>query len=387
VVEKKDQMADFEEFIPAHIRALSLYSPGKPVRQAAHETGLDSIIKLASNENPFGPSPKAMAALREAAALGNYYPDNDCTELRQKLAERNQLKPEQILVTAGTTQLLDIISRTLLGPGLSALTSERTFIVYSIMVGATGGQLIYAPMKDDAYDLDAIAAAITPQTRIVFLSNPNNPTGTMFDADAADRFLKKLPRHVLVVLDEAYCDFAAAFAKRAGIEYTHSLNYVREGQNVIVLRTFSKAHGLAGVRVGYGLGPPVLLQHFARLRPAFAVSGVAEAAAIAALDDDDHVRQAVENNLTESKWLMEQLKALGIRVVPTCASFIYFDCGEDSATLAKRIQEDGIIVRPLALWGAPQAVRVTVGKPEQNRRFIAALKHAIAGQAVRAAAR
>ena len=376
-------MSDFEQFIPAHIRALSAYSPGKPARQAARESGLSDILKLASNENPFGPSPRALEAISRAAAETNFYPDNESSELRQALAERHHLPQEQILVTGGSTQLIDIICRTLLAAGLNAVTSERSFIVYPMMARAAGGQIIQAPMQGDAYDLEAIAAAVTPQTRIVFLSNPNNPTGTMFDAPAADRFLDRLPDHVLVVLDEAYSDYATAFASQRGIEYSHSLDYVRQARNVIVLRTFSKAHGLAGLRVGYGLGPATLLAHFSHMRTAFSVSGIAEAAALAALDDEQHIRQAVESNLRESKRLEEELRSLGARVVPTSGNFIYFDCGEDAAALAKRIQGEGIILRPLGPWGAPTALRVTVGTPPQNRRFMAALKHAMERAAAR----
>jgi len=367
-------MNDFEKFIPEHIRSLAAYAQGKPIRQAASESGLSSIIKLASNENPFGPSPKALAAMREAAASGNFYPDNENLELRGKLAERHNISPEHILVTAGTTQFIDIISRTLLGPGLNAVTSEKTFIVYAIAVRAAGGEYIQAPMRGEAFDLDAVAAAVNESTRVVFLANPNNPTGTMFDAAATDRFLARLPEQVLVVLDEAYCDFAQSFATQRRIEYSHSLDYVRKGKNIVVLRTFSKAHGLAGIRVGYGFGPPKLLQHLARVRTAFSVSGVAEAGAIAALDDHAHVAQAVQNNLEESKWLEGKLRELGFTQVPTSASFIYFDTGEAAGELARRLQAEGIIVRPMTIWGGPQAIRVTVGTPEQNRKFVVALK-------------
>jgi histidinol-phosphate aminotransferase len=367
-------MTDFEQYIPQHIRELAAYTPGKPIRQAQSESGTDSIIKLASNENPFGPSPKALAAIAQAAGSGNFYPDNDNLELRRKLAKLHDLSLDEILVTAGTTQFIDILSRTLLAPGLNAVSSEKTFIVYAIAVRAAGGEYHQVTMRDHAFDLDALLRAIDERTRLVFLANPNNPTGTMFDAAATDKFLARVPDHVLVVLDEAYCDFAQSFAKKRSVDYSHSLDYIRQGKNIIVLRTFSKAHGLAGIRVGYGFGPQKLLQHFSRVRTAFAVSCVAEAAAVAALDDHRHVAQAVESNLRESVWLEQSLRELGCDPVPTNASFIYFECGEDAGELARRIQAQGIIVRPLGVWGSPQAIRVTVGTPEQNRRFIAALK-------------
>lgn len=367
-------MSDFEQYIPQHIRELATYTPGKGIRQAQSESGAASVIKLASNENPFGPSPKAVAAMAEAAEAGNFYPDNENLELRRKLAARHDLALDEILVTAGTTQFIDILCRTLLGPGMNAVSSEKTFIVYAIAVRAAGGEYRQVTMRDHAFDLDALLGAIDERTRLVFLANPNNPTGTMFDAAATDRFLARVPDHVLVVLDEAYCDFAESFAKQTGANYSHSLDYVRQGKNVVVLRTFSKAHGLAGIRVGYGFGPPKLLQHFSRVRTAFAVSCVAEAAAVAALDDHEHVSRAIENNLRESKWLHQSLRDLGFSPVPTNTSFIYFETGEDAGELARRIQAQGIIVRPLGVWGSPQAIRVTVGTPEQNRKFIAALK-------------
>jgi histidinol-phosphate aminotransferase len=376
-------MSDFEQFIPAHIRALHAYSPGKPARQAARESGLTDVLKLASNENPFGPSPRALEAISRAAKEANFYPDNDSSELRRALAERHNLPEEQILITGGSTQLIDILCRTLLAPGLNAVTSERSFIVYPMLTRSAGGEIVQAPMTGDAYDLDAIAHAITPATRIVFLSNPNNPTGTMFDAGATDRFLDQLPNHLLVVLDEAYCDYATAFAAQRGMEYSHSLDYVRQGRSLIVLRTFSKAHGLAGLRIGYGMGPAKLLVHFSHMRTAFSVSGIAEAAALAALDDEQHIRRAVESNLGESKRLEQELRSLGARVVQTSGNFIYFDCGEDAGALVKRIQAEGVIVRPMGPWGAPTAVRVTVGTPTQNRRFMAALKHAMERAAAR----
>ena len=375
-------MKDFDEMISEHIRGLARYVPGKPIRQAERESGV-RCIKMASNENPFGPSPKAVEAIRAAVANANFYPDNDCADLRQTLAERHQLQAEQVLVTDGSTALLDHIARTLLGPGRNAVTSERSFIVYPIVTQAAGGKLIRVPMREHAFDLDALLAAIDANTRVVYLANPNNPTGTLFDAAATDRFLDRVPEHVLVVLDEAYVDFAAHFARAQGIEYSHSLDYVRQGRHVIVLRTFSKAHGLAGLRVGYGFGPPSLLQALARVRPAFSVSGVAEAGALAALADTAHVQKAVDNNAVEAPRLARELSALGLNPVPTCANFLYFDVGEESVAFARRLQAEGIIVRALSAWGAPHCIRVTVGTPEQNQAFLAALKKTLQQAPVR----
>jgi histidinol-phosphate aminotransferase len=230
-------------------------------------------------------------------------------------------------------------------------------------------------MRHDTYDLNAIAAAINEHTRVVILANPNNPTGTMFDADATERFLSRAPEHVLVVLDEAYYDFANFFASQRGITYTRSLDYVRSGRpNVLVLRTFSKAHGLAGLRLGYGCGHPELLQYFGRLRNAFSVSAVAQAAGLAALRDEEHVRRTVENNAAGAAWLMPRLTELGLRAVETSANFIYFEVEEDANAFSRRMQAEGVIVRSLVPWGIPNGIRVTIGTPDQNEKFVDALK-------------
>lgn len=369
------------DLIPPHIRSLVGYVPGKALRQAQRESGV-TMIKLASNENPFGPSPGAVEAIRGAATEVNLYPDNDASELRLELAARHQIAPEQIFLADGSLGLLDILARTLLGPGLNCITSERSFISYPIVTQAAGGKLITTPLRNDTYDLDAIAAAINEDTRVVILANPNNPTGTMFDGDATDKFLFRVPDHVLVVLDEAYSDFATHFAAERGITYSRSMDYVREGRkNVIVLRTFSKAHGLAGIRLGYGCGDPELFHYFGRVRNSFSVSVIAQAAGLAAIRDEDHIRRTVENNAEGAKWLFPQLAELGLRAVPTSANFIYFEVDEDANAFAKRMQAEGVIVRSLVPWGIPNGIRVTIGTPDQNELFVRALRNVC--QAVR----
>ncbi len=355
--------------MPEHVRALGAYTPGKPLRQAERESGV-RMIKMASNENPLGPSPKALEALRAVEPQAHLYPDNDVSQLRLRLAELHGVRLEQIVVDNGSTALLGAISRTLLRPGLNAITSERSFIIYPLATKAAGGRCITAPMKGDGYDLDAIAAAIDDDTRIIFIANPNNPTGTLIDAPRMDAFLRKVPEHVIVVLDEAYCDFATDLAAARGLEYSHSLDYVRQERNVVVLRTFSKAHGLAGLRVGYGVGPGVLMQYFNRMRTTFSVSALAQAAALAALDDQEHIRKTIANNRRGAEFLMSRLSEMGYRPIPTFANFIYFDAGEDAAAFSKRLQASGIIVRPLGPWGSPTAIRVTIGTPEQNELFL-----------------
>ncbi len=367
-------MSKFEKVVPQHVRALGGYVPGKPIKDAERESGV-RCIKMASNENPFGPSPRAVEAMQRAAEDANLYPDNEVASLRQRLAKLHGVGTENILVTAGSTSFLTIIGRTLLAPGLNAVTSERSFIIYPIATEAPGGRLITVAMRGDTFDLDRILAAINPETRIVFIANPNNPTGTLLAPAELDRFMSQVPEQVCVVLDEAYCDFAQYLARQRGVEYSHSMQYVHAGRNIVVLRTFSKAHGLAGARVGYGIAPAEQISYFSRMRTVFSVTHVAEAAALAALEDEPHIRKTLENNAAGVEYLTKKIGEMGLRVVPTWANFLYVEVGEDAASLGKRMQDEGIIIRPLTgKWGAPQAIRITVGTPEQNRQCVTTLK-------------
>jgi histidinol-phosphate aminotransferase len=370
-------MTDFSKLVPAYVQKLVSYKPGKSLRQAALESGM-RCIKMASNENPFGPSPLAIEAMQAAANEVNFYPDNGVTELTARLAEIHGVETAKILVTAGSSALLDIMARTLLGPGLNAITSKLSFIVYPIVTRATGAQFIEVPTVNDGYDLDRIAETVDVNTRLVYLSNPNNPAGTILGASAIDRFLDQLPPHVITVLDEAYYDYGSYFAAERGFDYSHALDYVRQGRRVVVLRTFSKSHGLAGVRVGYGMGPAELMGYFARLKPAFMVSSLGEAAALAALADADHIRHALETNAAEAKLLIPAIADMGIHVTPTWTNFLFCRVGEDAGSLCRTLQENGVIVRHMSgSWGAPDAFRVTIGTPEQNQHLLGALKRAM----------
>jgi histidinol-phosphate aminotransferase len=372
-------MSRFFDLVSKPAREMEGYAPNTAPRQAAAEH--PRIIKLDSNENPFGPSPLAIHAMRPALGVSHSYPDDDCGELRHRLSEFHTVPVEQVLVTAGSTALLSLLCQTLLAPGLNAVTSERSFVVYAMAVQAAGAQLIEAPMRqdpmgpeEDGFDLDAILNTIDENTRIVFLANPNNPTGTVCDAAAIDQFLAAVPAHVVVVLDEAYYEFAAHFAALRKIEYSKSIEYLRRGASVVVLRTFSKAHGLAGLRVGYGLGPAELLGYCARMRNTFSVSSVAQAAAAAALDDHGHIERAVLNNTAQAQVVGVGLSELEFRVVPTWANFFYCDVAQDAAEYAARLRNEGVSVRPLGLWGAPTCVRVSIGTPEQNQNFLSAAR-------------
>jgi histidinol-phosphate aminotransferase len=372
-------MGKFAEMVPERVRALASYVPGRPIQQAEAEFGV-KMIKLGSNENPLGPSPLALKAVDAATRGVNLYPDTDMTALRERLAKLHGVAVNQLIVTAGSTNLLDILARTLLTPGLNAVTSERSFIVYPIVTRAAGAELRQVPTRGDGYDLDAICDAIDADTRLVYLANPNNPTGTLITAAEMDRFLNRLPDHVVVALDEAYYDFAEWLARERGVEYSHAEQYVREERNVVVLRTFSKAFGLAAMRVGYGMGPAELIGYIARLKTAFIVNGLGEAAAMAALDDREHYEKSMRNNSAQLAVLSKHLKEMGYQPVESWANFLYIETGEDASTLARRLQMNGVIVRPLCgSWGARTAIRVSVGTPEENRKFLEALKNVTTG--------
>ena len=364
-------MSRFFDLVSKPARDMGSYMPGPSTAPVVNAR--PRLISLDSNENPYGPSPRAIQAMQAMLSSSGFYPEDDCTELRRKLASHHDVPIEQVLVTAGSTALLALLCQTLLAPGQNAVTSARSFIVYSMAVHATGAELIETPMRDDSFDLGAILEAINEDTRLVFLANPNNPTGTMVSAAAVDQFIADVPGHVVVVLDEAYYEFAAYLAARRKIEYSHSLNYLRQGATVVVLRTFSKAHGLAGLRVGYGLGPAELMRYCAQMRTTFSVSSVAQAAALAALDDPKHVERVVLNNATQMQIVGVGLSELGFRVIPTSANFLCCDLGEDSVGVAERLRAEGISVRPLGPWGAPTCIRVSIGTGEQNQAFLHAM--------------
>jgi histidinol-phosphate aminotransferase len=370
-------MTTLRKLVPTYLHDLPSYHPGKHPRHAERESGV-RCIKMASNENPFGPSPLAIEAIKAAAVDFHFYPDINVAELTTRLADFHEVEPAHILVTAGGTTLLDILARTLLGPGLNAVTSKLSFIVYPIVTQAAGARLIEVPTLNDGLDLDGILAAVDSNTRVVYLANPNNPTGTILDAQAIEHFLDRLPSHVITVIDEAYYDFANYFAAQRGFDYSHSVDLARADRPVVVLRTFSKAHGLAGLRVGYGIGPTELMGYLARMKPTFMVSSVAETAALAALADTDHLQRALENNAAGAKLLVPAIAEMGIRVVPTWSNFIFCHVGDEAVGLCRRLQEDGVIVRPMTgPWRSPDAFRVTIGTPEHNEQFLTALKRAV----------
>lgn len=348
-------------------RELEPYPPGTPIEEVERKLG-HPAIKLASNENPLGPSRLAVEAMRRSMESASFYPDGDGYALREKLASRHHVGLDQVILGAGSTDLIELAAKTCLAPGDEAVVSEASFYVYETAIRAMGGTLVRAPMSNLTCDLDAVACAVTPRTKLVYLGNPNNPTGTFFTADALDRLLNALPARVLVVLDEAYYEYVAA------PDYSRSLDEVRVGRNILVLRTFSKVYGLAGVRIGYGISYRELIETLNHVRSPFNASSLAQAAALAALDDHEHVARSVASNRREMEFLTTELAAMGVKLTPSAANFLLIDTGRDCNEDFRRLLDEGVIVRPMKLYGFPTSLRVTVGTHRDNQIFLAALE-------------
>jgi histidinol-phosphate aminotransferase len=363
------------ELVPGFIREIDPYVPGKPIEEVERELKLRAV-KLASNENPLGPSPLAVAAAQRALAEAHRYPDGGGHYLREKLAGRLGVGMDNIILGGGSTELIDLAARTLLNHGDEGVTSVGSFPMYYISIRATGARLVEVPLRQYGFDLEAIARAITLHTKLIYLANPNNPTGTMFAAAAFDRFLGRVPESAVIVLDEAYYEYV----ERA--DYSRSVERVRQGRNLVVLRTFSKVYGLAGMRIGYGVGPAALLEEMNKVRLPFNTSGVAQAAALAALDDAEHVRRSVESNRAGLKQLSEGLAAMGVRYVPSAGNFLLVDLGSDAQPVADELLKLGVIVRPMRWMGFPNAIRVTVGTRQENEKCLSALAQVRAGAGV-----
>ena len=353
--------------IPQYIEEIDPYIPGKPIEEVERELGL-TAVKLASNENPLGPSPLAVEAARRALAGSNRYPDGGSYYLREALAARLDVPREKIIVGSGSTDIIHLAASVLLGAGESAVTSQGSFPLYYIAIEKMGANLIAVPQKNYAFDLDGIARAVQKDTKIIYIANPNNPTGSIFDADAFDTFLQKIPEEILVVLDEAYYEYVEMK------NYSRSLDLVRANKNVLVLRTFSKVYGLAGLRVGYGIGPVELIGAMDKIRLPFPVSGVAQAAALAALDDTEHVKRSLEANRAGLRQLENGLREIGVKFAPSVTNFVLVEVGGDADALAGELLKLGVIVRPMAWMGFPHAIRVTVGTREENEKFLNALQ-------------
>ena len=355
---------------PDYITSIKPYVPGKPVEELERELGIKGSVKLASNENPLGPSGKALQALKDfmqapdpSAGL-NRYPDGSGYYLTKSLSEKLRAREEEIILGNGSNELLDIAVRTFIRPGDEAVMAHPSFVVYSMSVQAQGGTPVRVPLKNYTHDLDAMAGAVTPKTKIVFIANPNNPTGTINKRDEFDRMMKKIPDGVLIVVDEAYYEYVA------DPDYADSMKHFKAGRDILILRTFSKIYGLAGLRIGYGIANKDIVIEMNKLRPPFNTSSLAQKAALGALQDAEHIDSSRAVNEQGKKYLYKELDALGMKYVPTEANFIYMPLEQDSAELYKKLLKEGIIVRPMG----PAEIRVTIGLPDENKRFIESLK-------------
>ena len=345
------------------IAALSPYVPGKPIDELQRELGLNRVIKLASNENPLGPSPKALAVINETAATLHRYPDGGAFKLRQALAHRWKVTDEQIILGNGSDEILGLLARTFLSPGDEAVMADHTFVIYHMEVTAAHGKAVTVPLKDWRHDVAAMAGAITDRTRLVFLCNPNNPTGTMVSAEEVAWLLARIPDHVVVVFDEAYFEYVRSS------EFPDSMAWIKEGRNVIVLRTFSKIYGLAGLRIGYGVTTGEIVNLLNRVRPPFNANSIAQRAALAALDDDEHVARSRAVNQAGMEQITNGLRALGLAPISSEANFVYVDVGRDGRAVFDAMLRHGVIVRHID----GRMIRVTIGQAEENRVFLGAL--------------
>ena len=360
----------FESLVKPAVLTQPVYEPGKPIEEVARELGLnpDGIIKLASNENPFGPSPKALAAAQHALAHGELYPDGGCFALRQKLAAVRGLNADQFIIGNGSNEVIELIGHALLGPGDEVVMAAPAFVVYKLVTLVFGAKAIEIPLVNHRHDLKQIAAAITPKTKLVYVCSPNNPTGTANTEKDLLAFARALPDHVVGVFDEAYAEYDPDAPDLRPL--------IREGRKVVCLRTFSKIYGLASLRVGYGYATSDIIAALNRMRQPFNVNAIAQAAAVAALDDTEFTAKCVRKNRAGLAQLEAGFTARKLEWVPSVANFILVKVGE-GARLFDALQRRGVIVRPMKSYGMPEWLRITVGTHAQNERLLAELDAAI----------
>ena len=358
----------WESLANEHILGIAPYEPGKPIEELERELGIHDAIKLASNENPPPPSERVQKAIIGALASLNRYPDGGGFYLRQALAKKHGVTPEHIMLGNGSNELIELLVHAFVRPGDEAVVPHPSFVVYPMSVQAAGGIRVVVMLKDHRLDLEGMARAITPLTKLVFIANPNNPTATIVTADEVERFMTRIPERTIVVFDEAYLEFAQ------GPDFPEALAYVKQGRKVVVLRTFSKAASLAGLRVGYGVADADAIALMNRIRQPFNVNALAQVAGLAALEDDAHTLECVRMIEAGRHYLYDEFNALGVKYVPSRANFILVDVGRSASDIYQRLLKEGVIVRPMTPFGMESALRVTVGTPQENRRLIKALR-------------
>lgn len=357
---------DFIQLAVPGVQGLQPYQPGKPIEELERELGIRDIIKLASNENPLGPSPRALQALQSSLADLHRYPDGGAFELKRALAAKLAVDAAQITVGNGSNDVLELVARGFVQPGDEVVFSQHAFAVYPLVTLAVGGRAVVVPARDYGHDLEAMAAAITDRTKVVFIANPNNPTGTWLRRDALEAFLRRVPERVIVVLDEAYFEYVGE------VDYPNGMQWLGTFPNLLVARTFSKIYGLAGLRIGYGVSHPQVADVLNRVRQPFNVNSVALAGACAALDDDLHVQASSVLNRRGLQQIEEGLRGLGLTFIPSVGNFITVEVG-DGAGVYQSLLKMGVIVRPIANYGMPRHLRVSIGLDTENARFLATL--------------
>ncbi len=358
---------DTKHLVPDWIRALDPYPPGKPIEELEREYGVFNSIKVASNENPLGPSPKALAAITAALPQLHRYPDGNCYYLKRALANKLGVSPEALLFGNGSNELIELAVRTFMQRGDEAVMADQAFVIYKLAVQAIGGHSKIIPLRNYTHDLEAIAEAITPATRLVFLANPNNPTGTIFLRRDWEEFLRSVPPHVIIVMDEAYFEFVE------DPEYPDSLAAQDGNRLLLTLRTFSKIYGLAGLRIGVGIGNPLLMDYMNRVRAPFNVTSLAQVGALAALDDTEHVERTRRCNREGLAYLRAAFERLGLECVPSWANFLLVRVG-NGVRVYEALLREGVIVRPMGVYGFAEHVRITVGTAEENERCVKAVE-------------
>jgi histidinol-phosphate aminotransferase len=359
---------------PQHgLDLIKTYVPGKPIEDVQRELGIYDVIKMASNENPFGSSPKAKAAMRDALDLVNYYPDGQSYQLRHALANALTVEPEAIMVGNGADGLIAQVCLAYLDEQSDVIVGECSFPVYDIYAHTMRARLVKVPLKDFRLDLNAMADRIDGRTKLIFVCNPNNPTGTIVTADEVATFMERVPDHTLVVFDEAYCEFVDSD------EYPDTLSYLRDGrENVMILRTFSKIYGLAGIRLGYAIAHPALLGPLFKVKEPFSVNLLAQAAGLAALKDEEFLEKTILSNRAGRAYLYREFDRLGLSYLESHTNFVLMHVGSQSVDVVQRLMEMGVIVRPCGGYGIPEFLRVTVGTPDQNERFVRTLEAILA---------
>ena len=349
------------------IETIKAYQGGKPIEEVKRELGISDIIKLASNENPLGPSPLAQQAIKEISTQVHFYPDGNAFYLKADLANHLNVTEDHLILTNGSNEVLQLVGETYLGPGDELIYAEGAFVVYGLVATVTGATPVVVPMQNDTHHLPAMAAAITDKTKAIFIANPNNPTGTMVTAKETAHFMAQVPEDVLVIFDEAYFEYVTH------PDYPHTLPYVMDGRNFIITRTFSKIYGLAGLRIGYGIAPPNVIATMNPVRQPFNCNAVAQAAARAAITDTEYVKESQILNEQGKVFLYNAFDDLGLRYIKTEGNFIMVFVNQPGANMAEAMMKKGIIVRAMNSYGYPDAIRVTIGKQKENERFLEVL--------------